>query len=244
MKIQDEKTGLWYQVPNFPGRKGNYFEASCANMFVYAMAKGIRKGYLPQNYSAKVSKAYDSILKNFITKDAQGFIHIEKTVSVGGLGGEPYRDGSYEYYLNEPLKTDDLKGAGPFIMASLEMEIAKELAIGKGKKVVLDYYFNHEYKVSKSGKKEFNKFYTWDERKDRGYSLFATQLEQMGLKTDSLSVAPTLENLKNANIYIIVDPDNLKESPTPNYVQAKDIDEIEKWVKQGGNLIFIKKHCT
>jgi unsaturated rhamnogalacturonyl hydrolase len=244
LKIQDEKTGLWYQVPNFPGRKGNYFEASCANMFVYAMAKGIRKGYLPQNYSAKVSKAYDGILKNFITKDAQGFIHIEKTVSVGGLGGQPYRDGSYEYYLSEPLKTDDLKGAGPFIMASLEMEIAKELAIGKGKKVVLDYYFNHEYKVAKSGKKEFNHFYTWDERKDRGYSLFATQLEQMGLKTDSLIVAPTLENLKNTNIYIIVDPDNLKESPTPNYVQAKDIDEIEKWVKQGGNLILLANDTT
>ena len=63
---------------------------------------------------------------------------------MGGLGGQPYRDGSYEYYLSEPLKTDDLKGAGPFIMASLEMEIAKELAIGQGKKVVLDYYFNHE----------------------------------------------------------------------------------------------------
>ena len=244
LKIQDEKTGLWYQVPNFPGRKGNYFEASCANMFVYAIAKGMRKGYLPQNYTDKVSKAYGGILKNFITKDAQGYIHIEKTVSVGGLGGQPYRDGSYEYYLSEPLKTDDLKGAGPFIMASLEMEIAKELAIGQGKKVVLDYYFNHEYKVSKSGKKEFNKFYTWEERKDRGYSLFATQLEQMGLKTDSLSVAPTFENLKNANIYIIVDPDNLKESPTPNYVQAKDIDEIEKWVKQGGNLILLANDTT
>lgn len=244
LKIQDAKTGLWYQVPNFPGRKGNYFEASCANMFVYAIAKGIRKGYLPQNYAGKVSKAYDSILKNFITKDAQGYIHIEKTVSVGGLGGQPYRDGSYEYYLSEPLKTDDLKGAGPFIMASLEMEIAKELAIGQGKKVVLDYFFNHEYKVSKSGKKEFNKFYTWEERKDRGYSLFATQLEQMGLKTDSLSVAPTLENLKNANIYIIVDPDNLKESPTPNYVQAKDIDAIENWVKQGGNLILLANDTT
>ena len=244
LKIQDAKTGLWYQVPNFPGRKGNYFEASCANMFVYAIAKGMRKGYLPQNYADKVSKAYGGILKNFITKDAQGYIHIEKTVSVGGLGGQPYRDGSYEYYLSEPLKTDDLKGAGPFIMASLEMEIAKELAIGQGKKVVLDYYFNHEYKVSKSGKKEFNKFYTWEERKDRGYSLFATQLEQMGLKTDSLSVAPTFENLKNANIYIIVDPDNLKESPTPNYVQAKDIDEIEKWVKQGGNLILLANDTT
>ncbi len=244
LKVQDLKTGLWLQVPNFPGKKGNYFEASCANMFVYAMAKGIRKGYLPQNYSAKVSKAYDGILKNFITKDAQGFIHIEKTVSVGGLGGQPYRDGSYEYYLSEPLKTDDLKGAGPFIMASLEMEIAKELSIGQGKKVVLDYYFNHEYKLSKSGKKEFNYFYTWEERKDRGYSLFGTQLEQMGLKTDSLSVAPTFENLKNANIYIIVDPDNLKESPTPNYVEAKDIDEIEKWVKQGGNLILLANDTT
>ncbi|MFM6936678.1 MAG: glycoside hydrolase family 105 protein, partial [Aquirufa sp.] len=122
LKIQDPVSGLWYQVPNFPGRKGNYLEASASNMFIYAFAKGVRKGYLPASYLAAAQKAYAGALKNFITTDAAGYIHLEKTVSVGGLGGTPYRDGSYEYYLSEPLRQDDLKGVGPFIVASLEME--------------------------------------------------------------------------------------------------------------------------
>ena len=58
--------------------------------------------------------------------DAQGLIHLTKVVSVGGLGGNPYRDGSFEYYISEPLRTDDLKGVGPFIQASVEIELMKK----------------------------------------------------------------------------------------------------------------------
>jgi unsaturated rhamnogalacturonyl hydrolase len=109
-------------------------------MFVYAFAKGVRKGYLPVSFRKNAERGYAGILKEFITKDAEGYIHLQKTVSVGGLGGVPYRDGSYDYYLSEPLRTDDLKGVCPFILAYLEMEIAKELSIGAVKKVVLDYF--------------------------------------------------------------------------------------------------------
>jgi unsaturated rhamnogalacturonyl hydrolase len=243
LKYQDAKTGLWYQVTNFPGREGNYFEASCNNMYVYALAKGVRKGYLATHYRIAAQKAYQGILSQFIKKDAQGYIHLEKTVSVGGLGGTPYRDGSYGYYLSEPLKTDDLKGAAPFIMASLEMEIAPELALGNGKKVVLDYYFNHEYRKTKSGKIE-RFHYTWDDRKDSGFHQLGIQFEQLGASLDTLGSAPTLANLKGASVYIIVDPDSPKETAKPNYVAINDIDEIEKWVKAGGNLVLLANDTT
>jgi unsaturated rhamnogalacturonyl hydrolase len=243
LKIQDKKTGLWYQVPNFPGRKGNYFEASCANMFVYSFAKGVRKGYLPQKFFLAAQKAYQGINKEFISKDAVGNLHLEKTVSVGGLGGTPYRDGSYEYYLSEPLKKDDLKGVGPFILASLEMEIAEELSIGKGKKVVLDYYFNHEYRKTKEGKAE-RFHYTWEDRKDSGFWLWGQQWQQLGATIDSLSESPTQQNLKGAAVYIIVDPDSYKETIHPNYMTPKAADEIEAWVKNGGHLILLANDTT
>ncbi|HYG20429.1 MAG TPA: glycoside hydrolase family 88 protein, partial [Ohtaekwangia sp.] len=66
---------------------------------------------------------FEGMLKNFIETDDQGLVHLTKTVSVSGLGGKPYRDGSFEYYVSEPLRVDDLKGAGPFIQASVEIEM-------------------------------------------------------------------------------------------------------------------------
>ncbi|MHA8052071.1 glycoside hydrolase family 88/105 protein [Aquirufa sp. OSTEICH-129A] len=243
VKVQDTSTGLWYQLPTLGTQKGNYLEASCANMYVYAFAKGVRKGYLPANFLTAAQKAYVSILDKFITKDAQGYIHLEKTVSVGGLGGTPYRDGSFAYYMSEPLKTDDLKGAGPFILASLEMEIAKELGIGKGKKVVLDYYFNHEFRKNKQGNME-RFHYTWEDRKDSGFQLLGVQIEQLGATLDSLAQAPTSKNLAGASVYIIVDPDSQKETAKPNYMRVQDADEIEKWVKAGGTLILLANDTT
>lgn len=242
-KVQDPKSGLWYQVPNFPNREGNYLEASCANMFVYAFAKGVRKGYLPDLYIQKAQNAYQGILKNFVTKDANGYIHLEKTVTVGGLGGTPYRDGSYAYYLSEPTRTDDLKGAAPFILASLEMEIAKELSVGNGKKVVMDYYFNREYRKTKEGKTE-RFHYTWEDRKDSGMYLWGIQFEQLGAKLDSLPVAPTLKNLKGADVYILVDPDTPKETAKPNYISANDVQQIVQWVKNGGHLLVLANDTT
>jgi unsaturated rhamnogalacturonyl hydrolase len=120
---QDPASGAWWQVVDKATKQGNYLEASASCMFVYALAKGSRLGYIDKSYSALARKGYDGILKNFIETDSDGTIHLTKTVSVGGLGGSPYRDGTFEYYISEPLRTDDLKGVGPFIQASVEMEL-------------------------------------------------------------------------------------------------------------------------
>lgn len=120
---QDLTSGVWYEVVDKGTVKGNYLEASASAMYVYAFAKGARLGYLDKSFAAVAKKGFDGILKNFIETDAQGQTHFTKTVSVGGLGGNPYRDGSFEYYISEPLRVDDLKGIGPFMMASIEIEL-------------------------------------------------------------------------------------------------------------------------
>lgn len=120
MKYQD-KSGLWYQVTDKGNSKGNYLESSGSCMFVYAFAKGANKGYLPKKYHSFAAKSFEAIIKNFIEVDSDGEIHITQVCGSAGLGGNPYRDGSYEYYVNEKIKTDNSHGAGPFIMAALAL---------------------------------------------------------------------------------------------------------------------------
>jgi len=122
VKVQDEGTGLWYQILNMPERAGNYLEASASAMFVYAFAKGVRKGYLPEEYLSAARRGYNGLLQNLIKIDAQGLLTLEGTCGSAGLGGEPYRDGSFEYYVTEKIISNDPKGVGPFILAALEME--------------------------------------------------------------------------------------------------------------------------
>lgn len=120
--VQDPKKGVWYQVLDQPKRKGNYPEASASCMFVYALAKGLRMGYISPHFFPVVWKGYQGILKHFIRVDKQGLVHIDHVCAVAGLGGNPYRDGSYNYYIHEKITSDDPKVIGPFILASLEME--------------------------------------------------------------------------------------------------------------------------
>ncbi|RZJ89045.1 MAG: glycoside hydrolase family 88 protein, partial [Hymenobacter sp.] len=121
-RYQDPATGGWYQVMDQGSRTGNYIETSASCMFVYALAKGVRLGYLPKKYAQVARKGYAGLVKRCVQTEPDGTLALTGTVGVGGLGGTPYRDGSYAYYLSEPLKKNDFKGVGPFIMASLEME--------------------------------------------------------------------------------------------------------------------------
>lgn len=119
-KYQDQ-SGLWYQVTDKGGKEGNYLESSGSSMFAYAFAKGANKGYLPANYKKLANKAFDGLTKQLIKVDADGTITLTQACAVAGLGGNPYRDGSYEYYVNERKKDNDPKATGPFILAALEL---------------------------------------------------------------------------------------------------------------------------
>ena len=121
-KFQDKKTGLWYQVTDKGGKEGNYLEGSGSAMFAYAFAKGVNKGYLPAKYKKLANKAFDGLTTKLMKVDpTDGTITITDVCAVAGLGGNPYRDGSYEYYVNERKKDNDPKATGPFILAALEL---------------------------------------------------------------------------------------------------------------------------
>ena len=122
-QYQDKNEGVWFQVTDKGSWKGNYLEASGSCMFTYALAKGVRLGYLDKKYWTVAQKGYEGILKTFVETDAQGMVHLTHTCSGAGLGGVPYRSGTYDYYVTEPQRKDDLKGIGAFINASIEMEL-------------------------------------------------------------------------------------------------------------------------
>lgn len=236
-KVQDPKTGLWYQVLDKPTGEGNYQESSASCMFVYALAKGTRKGYLPQSFSEVTKKGYKGIKSKFVEKREKGMVNLKGTVSVAGLGGNPYRDGSYEYYLKEKVVTNDPKGIGAFILASNEMEIVPTLGLGKGKKVLLDNYFNHETRTDSTGI-VFPHHYVWNQDEQNGFSLFGHVFNKHGVETLQSDAEPTAELLKQADIYIIVDPDTKKETKAPNFIEEKHMAAIYNWVNEGGVLMI------
>lgn len=121
-RVQDEETGLWYQVLDQGDREGNYLEASVSCMFVYSLLKATRYGYIDDKFRDIARKAYQGILDEFIEVDDAGLVNLHQICAVAGLGGDPYRDGSYEYYISTEIKSNDPKGVGPFILASLEIE--------------------------------------------------------------------------------------------------------------------------
>lgn len=119
--VQDAKSGVWYQILDQAGRPGNYLEASASCLFVYAFAKAMRLGILDRAYAARVRLGYAGIITQFV-EEYKGFTNLNKTCQVAGLGGEQARDGSFAYYMSEPIIANDLKGAGAFLQAAVEME--------------------------------------------------------------------------------------------------------------------------
>jgi unsaturated rhamnogalacturonyl hydrolase len=101
-------------------------------MLSYSLLKGARQGHLDAKYRDVGRRAYDGILKEFIRIDDKGLVNLDRVCQVAGLGGDPekvrYRSGTFEYYIGERIRSNDPKGVGPFILASLEME-----ALARGK---------------------------------------------------------------------------------------------------------------
>jgi unsaturated rhamnogalacturonyl hydrolase len=237
-KVQDKQNGLWWDVLNRPSDKGNYQEASASCMFVYTIAKAVRLGWLPDNYLPIAKKGYAGIVKEFIETDNHQQTNLKGTVAVSGLGGTPYRDGSYEYYVGEKVVTNDPKGVGAFLLASNEMELLPTVALGKGKTVLLDRYFNREYKKDVAGVEKPH-HYVWNQLEQNGFSFLGDIFRAHGLKTLELDTLPTASNLSKAAIYIIVDPDTKKETTNPNFIFEPSIKVISEWVKAGGVLVMM-----
>lgn len=124
-QVQDRATGVWWQVLDRPHAEGNYLEASASCMYVYTLAKGVRLGYLDEDYAAVAKRGYNGIIKEFIQEEADGTISLAQICRSAGLGYG--RDGSYNYYVyQEKRVANDGKGVGPFITASIEIEMMSD----------------------------------------------------------------------------------------------------------------------
>jgi unsaturated rhamnogalacturonyl hydrolase len=242
-RYQDPSTGLWFDVLNKPNEKGNYLESSAACMFVYALAKGVRMGYLPQTYSANAERGYKGILSHFTSIAPESEFSLTDTVKASGLGGNPYRDGTYAYYIGEKVATNDAKGVGAFLLASSEMETAASAKLGRGDTVLVDGWFNSQQRADAFGQQiDFHyKWNTWDEA---GYSLFGHIFRSYGAATAELDEEPTTANLHSAQVYLIVSPDNLDKNPHPHYANAEDAAQIASWVKAGGVLMIMENDTS
>lgn len=116
-----QRDGLWYQVLDQPEREGNFPEASVTAQLMYAYAKGVNKGYLDKSYRRVAESAFEGLKKHLLIENADGTLTLTRCCQVGGLGGKPYRDGSFEYYIGEKMRDNDAKATGPFIMGCLEL---------------------------------------------------------------------------------------------------------------------------
>jgi unsaturated rhamnogalacturonyl hydrolase len=165
-------------------------------------------------------------------------MELDGTVKVGGLGGNPYRSGTYEYYIGEGTRVNDAKGIGAYLLAGSEMEQAGTQALGQGKAAMVDAWFNSQTRKDAFGQTELF-HYKWDDDANPGFSFFGRAFERYGVKLATEKSAPTLADLKKAQIYVIASPDIPAKNPNPHYMDSASGDAIEAWVKQGGVLILM-----
>ena len=121
LAVQDTQTHLWYQVPDRGGEEGNYLESTCSAMYCYAFAKGVRIGVLDRRYRDEARQVLEGLKTNKLVRDEQGVLSLMDCCAVAGLGGDPYRDGTYDYYIHERICSNDPKGIAPLILACLEL---------------------------------------------------------------------------------------------------------------------------
>lgn len=126
VRLQD-KTGTWYQIIDQGDRKPNYLESSGSSMFLYALAKGERLGILTDDkWRFAADKAFHGILEEFVLLTKEGWVNLNKCCEVAGLGGDDQRDGSFAYYMSEPIIMNDFKAVGAFIQAMVEYELVRK----------------------------------------------------------------------------------------------------------------------
>jgi unsaturated rhamnogalacturonyl hydrolase len=238
VRVQDKQSGLWFQVLDKPAKKGNYLESSASSMFVYAMARGVRQGYLPAQYATAAARGYQGILTHFIETNGSE-VTLTQTVRGAGLGGDPYRDGTFAYYVGEKVASNDPKGVGAFLLAAVEMENAAGAKLGQGKTVMMDAWFNSQMRPD-AFDQPVSFHYKWNDLSNSGFSLLGHVFENQGAALKTLYTAPTVKALSAAQVYLIVSPDIPVKNPHPNYMTKEDADQIEAWVKAGGVLVILE----
>lgn len=123
LAYRDNDSKMYYQVVNMQGKEGNYLETSGSSMIAYAMMKGARLGVLDECFHTYGIETFQGICDRYLDFDADGKLSLGGICLVAGLGPEnnTRRDGSYEYYISEPVVENDAKGVAPFVLCYTEI---------------------------------------------------------------------------------------------------------------------------
>lgn len=238
-RYQDAPSGLWWQVMDKGGQRGNYLEASASCMFVYAMAKGVRLGVAPMSLEQNVTRGWAGVQKTFVKPDGT----LSGTVKVAGLGGTPYRSGTYDYYVGEAVGDNDAKGVGAYLLALSEMTQRRQagelLRRARGKTVLVDGWFNSQTRTTPAGNVQLF-HYKWSDEANSGYSAWGAMFAAYGMRTEVLDHAPRAEDLKGVAVYVIASPDMPAVNPRPHFMDEASAAAIEAWVRQGGVLAMME----
>lgn len=138
-KYQDPHSGLWYQVVDQPNAPENYTESGGSAVFVFAIARGVNRGYLDRRLAMTAINGYKGLIRDKVDVDQPRRWILRDIVRSAGLGAPPEwppgsppssrrdaqprgRDSSLRYYLEQPVVSDHSFGVGPFVRAGLEVE--------------------------------------------------------------------------------------------------------------------------
>jgi len=213
---QDAKTRLWNHALDKPGSKANPVDAAASSLFVYALAKGVRRGYLAERYDAAAERGYQGVLSGFVMAGSDGSV---------SLTGIPESDGPASY--------------GAFILASAEAEHMESARLGRGDTVMVDGWFNSQKHADATGREVYF-HYKWDDQSNPGYSLWGHIFRNFGARTTTLYAEPAFDNLRQAQVFIVASPDNLDTNPQAHFPTAEDAAQIAKWVKAGGVFVIME----
>ncbi len=120
LPYQDQESGMWYQVVNRGGIAPNYLETSGSAIFAYAIMKSVRLGFLDETYFAYGKKAFDGICEKYLS-EKNGELQLDGICLVAGLGNREMREGTFDYYMREPIVKNEAKGVAPLILAYIEI---------------------------------------------------------------------------------------------------------------------------
>lgn len=198
---QDSATGLWLDHSRQSAAQTRAPDLAASGLIVYALARSVRLGYLPQSDLAPAERSYKPL-------------------------------------LNRSTLLPDSQQTGAFLLAASEMENARKARLGRGQNVVVDAWFNSQMHADATGRKIYF-HYKWDDQSNNGFSLLGRIFRNFGAETGTLYVAPTVANLRSAQVYMIVSPDIPSKNPHPHYVQEEDAEQIAAWVHSGGVLVLL-----
>lgn len=238
-RLQDTKSGLWRQSLNTPGVKGNTPDPDGSSMILYAMAKAIRRGLIPDYDCPYAQRAYDGVVENiegFLPSEAPSRATGNKRPDFGEMAHPP----ANSIGPAEDKSTDkDLETFAAFILASIEVENLENAWLGRGANVLVDGWFNSESRLDAFGQQVYF-HYKWGFQGNPGYSMFGHIFERFGANTRVLLTEPTASALRDAQVFVIASPDNRSKTPFPHYAQVEDAEEIAGWVKAGGVLMIME----